>query len=262
MTMSIRRALILVAMISITACASPANSPAPTDPAPSATVAADATTPLPAASPAPTSGPTPLDQARYEIVGGDYRYDLTEPEVTMTVPDGWLLTETFPRHFGLRPTEFLAENSVRTWYDMRVASRDATCPEAQDPAFGHTAPDILEAFVTRPGVVATTPEPLDLGGLDGHWFDVRVDAAWSEPCPFTGDAPATTLFVHDEVPDENAFWGLAGLDERMRIFVIDDGAGSNILITIDAVDEATFDRLLAAAMPVIATFEFGSTASD
>jgi hypothetical protein len=35
----------------------------------------------------------------------------------------------------------------------------------------------------------------------------------------------------------------------VRIFVLDDEAGSNILITIDAVDEPLFDRLLAATLP-------------
>jgi hypothetical protein len=190
------------------------------------------------------------------LAPGSYRYSQRGPAVTFTVPTDWVLTEAMSRHFGLRPAAFVAENSVRIWYDMRVASRDPSCPETPDPAFGHTLAERLEAFRTRPGVVASAPEPIALGGLAGHWIDLRLDEAWTEPCPFTEGMAAATLFTDDLVPDDPAFWGFGGYDERMRIIVLDDGAGSAVLITVDAMDTGTFGSLVAAAMPVIETFEF------
>lgn len=213
----------------------------------------------PTASPAsPTSSARPAREVGRAgvLAPGSYRYSQRAPAVTFTVPKDWVLTESMALHFGLRPVAFVADNSVRTWYDMRVASRDPSCPEAPDPEFGHTAADLLDAFVGRPGVVSTAPEPITLGGLEGHWIDVRVDEAWTEPCPFTEGMAATTLFTDDRVPDDPAFWGLGGYDERMRMIVLDSGAGNSVLVTIDAVDETTFDDLLAASMPVIETFEF------
>jgi hypothetical protein len=260
MTMPVRRAFAtLLTALSIAGCA--AASPTPTEaPQRSSPPATAAATVVPSADPAPSaaaaSGPARLEGAAFAIVPGTYAYDLAAPAVTLAVPDGWLMTETFPRHFGLRPTGLPSENSLRTWYDMRVASRDPACPEAPDPAFGHTAADLLAAFTSRPGIVATAPEPVVIGGLAGHVIDVRLDEAWTEACPFTVGLPAATLFVDGDVPDENAFWGLGGTDERMRIYVLDDGAGSSVLITVDAVDATTLDVLVDAAEPVLASYDF------
>ncbi len=261
MTVFVQRARgTLAAALLFAGCAGVTPASAPTSAAPTSTVAPATVAPTTKtlASPttaATTAGPTRLATARFEIDQGSYIYDLAQPAVTFTVPEHWLMTETFPRHFGLRPDNFVAEDSIRTWYDMRIAAKDGACSEAPEPGLDHTAADLLADFIARPGLEATTPRPITLGGLGGHWVDLDLADGWTTPCPFTDGVAAVTLFVDDAVPDENAFWGVSG-PGRMRLFVLDDGVASNVLITIDSAGGASFDDLVAAAMPVIETFDF------
>lgn len=83
----------------------------------------------PAQSVAPTTPPSPAAAEPMRLTGiakrldaGAYVYDLSMPHVTLEVPPNWMLSEAMPRHFGLHRDDVLVDESVRVWFDMRIAS--------------------------------------------------------------------------------------------------------------------------------------------
>lgn len=260
MSMPVRRALSASAIaLSIVACAgTPASTPTrlPTTPAASTTPTASTST---ATSPTVAASLSIRRLAGFEqrLAAGTYEYRETAPSTSFTVADGWNVTWTMPRHFGLRPLAAASsDDTISVWYDMRLSATGPECAEEPLAGVGHTAADMVDGLTTRAGLVTTTPEPITVGGLDGQWFDVRLAHDWTIPCPFTDGVPSVTMFLDDEVPDEPAFWGVSGPDERLRFIVLDDGGGSNILLVVDATTPASFDALIDEAMPLFETFRF------
>lgn len=268
MTMPIRRALgALTCSLILGACAATSTPSAPSARPVAVGVASPSTpvtTPVPVATASASAVAAPSDAAPAvrrlagfgaPILAGDYEFRETEPNTRFTVGDGWSVAATMPRHFELRSALLPDDDMLTAWYDMRLSASGPECAEAPEPGAGHTAADIVTGFTTRDGVAATTPKPITVGGLQGQWFDLRLDPAWTTPCPFTDGVPSVPLFVDADVDGEPAFWGIS-TDERERMIVLDDGAGSNIIVMIDSTAGKTFDRLVDVSMPVIDSMQF------
>lgn len=224
--------------------------------------------PAPTASPSPSPSPSTdasapaslTDELWDQLDPGTYIHDRSDPAVTLDVPPKWWLTAVVPWGFGIRPEAYTVDEGFRVWYDMRATLDDPDCPEAADPTIGHDAADLIAEFTARPGIVATAPQPISIGGLDGQWTDLTLDPAWTGTCPFAPTVPAVTLFTDaDPASGEGTpFWGITGT-ERLRLIALDDTKGSNVMIVISGTDRDQFDALLPEAMPVIQTFEFATT---
>jgi len=221
--------------------------------------------PPPTASPSPSpsadpSAPTSLTHEPWdELDVGRYIHDQSDPAVTMDVPAGWWLTAEVPWGFGIRPEAYTVDEGFRVWYDMRATVHDPDCPEKADPSIGHEAADLVAEFVTRPEVVATVPQPISIGGLEGQWTDLSLEPDWTGTCPFDLTRPVVTLFT-DEDPSSGEgtpFWGISGT-ERLRVIALDDTKGSNVLIVLSAADAARFDAMVPEVISVIETFEFAT----
>ena len=212
--------------------------------------------PTPSLSPSPT--PVQLQTQEWEALpAGTYIHDRSTPAVTMEIPDGWWLTVEVAWGFGVRPEAYTVDEGSRVWYDMRATRNEPGCPEAADPAIGHKAADLIAEFTTRPGIVATEPRSITVGGLDGLWTDLTLGPTWTGACPFDPTRPAVTLFT-DEDPTSGGgtpFWGISG-SEHLRIIALEDGQGSNVMIVLSAGDGDRFDAMAPVVMPVIETFEF------
>ena len=226
-------------------------------------VGSPSASPIPSTSPSPSrsAAPSPVSltqQAWDELEAGTYVHDQSDPAVRLDLPAGWWLTVEIPWGFGVRPEAYTVDEGFRVWYDMRATRNEPDCPEAADPAIGHTAADLITEFTTRPGVVATEPRPISIGGLDGQWTDLTLDPDWTGTCPFAPTVRSVTLFT-DEDPtsgEGTPFWGISA-SERLRIIALDDTKGSNVMIVLSVTAGADrFDALVAEAMPVVESFEF------
>jgi hypothetical protein len=247
------RALVCAALLLAAAACSPATvsrSPAPATSA----VASQPATSSPSASASPVTA-TRLTGVAKKLDAGTYVFDNARPHVTMQVPRSWYLSEAMPRHFGLHPDDVLDAESVRVWYDMRVASGAQGCPEEPALGTGHRALDLVQAFTSDHRLVATTPKRVSLGGLQGNEISLGLAPDWKQSCPFTNGTPTVPLFLDDNVADEPAFWGVSG-PERLRLMVLDDGHGSNVLIMLDSTSGKTLDDLQATVRPVLDSFRF------
>jgi hypothetical protein len=245
------RALFPAALLLVIAGCAPASAPRSPAVAPSAASAPSAD---PTASPS-AAAPTRLTGVARRLSPGRYVYDMATPHVTLEVPANWYLSEAMPRHFGLHPGDVLVDEAVRTWFDMRVASTDPTCPEIPQSGIGHSATDLVAAFTSDPRLRTSRPAPISIGGLEGQVVDIGLAVDWTASCPFSDGVPSVPLFLDDDVVDEPAFWGVSG-PERLRLMVLHDGRGSNVVIMLDSTNGATLDELEATVRPVLDTFRF------
>ena len=67
--------------------------------------------------------------------------------------------------------------------------------------------------------------------------------------------PGVPLFLDDNVEGEPAFWGVSG-PERLRLMILDDGHGSNVIVMLDSTSGKTLADLESTVKPVLDTFRF------
>lgn len=246
------RTVVCAALLSVVAACSPApanvSSRASTSPPAAVSIA-------PSTSAWARESATRLAGYARKLDAGTYVFDNATPNVTMRVPAEWYLSEAMPRHFGLHPDDVLEAESVRVWYDMRVASGARDCPEEPALGPGHRALDLVQAYESDDRLVTTTPQRVSVGGLQGSVISVGVAPGWKQDCPFMKGVPSVPLFLDDNVADEPAFWGVSG-PERLRLMILDDGRGSNVIVMLDSASGKTLDDLQSTAQPVLDTFRF------
>ena len=185
------------------------------------------------------------------LAAGRYAYPYSDPPFTFTVPTGWTLDEG--RAF--RRTDGPIGDVVKFWGSMRIAAKDAACTEAPEPGIGHTAAALVADMDANPGLAATAPRSISVGGLNGQMIDVATAPGWTRPCPFSG-GKRSVMLITDVDPASGPFWGVGDRD-KIRVIALDIGGGENFVITIDSANGATFESTVAAAMPVIESTAFG-----
>jgi hypothetical protein len=192
------------------------------------------------------------------VDAGTYGFTANGGSTTFTLPAGWSVPLVGHLDFALAPVGAGPDDAIRVLYDMRISRKDVVCSEQPEPGIEGTAEAMIGDLVARPGLVASEPVPVTIGGLDGLQVDLAMAADHTADCPFDPGVPSIPLIV-DTVPSIGPFFGIGGPGERIRLIVLDrtDGQnGENVVLLIDAVDPAAFDALVAEAMPVIETFHF------
>jgi hypothetical protein len=177
-------------------------------------------------------------------------------QLRYTVPAGWANGDDFPTDYNLMPAaDYAGAAGVPDgpayhgiYFFARPAAQadTATCANALAPGIGQ-APAALAAWVAgRPGVVATKPTPITIGGYPGTMVDVHMAPSRTQICP--GDTfPSQPLLMG---------WGVAG-GELQRYLFVDIGGGTTVAIIVDDNSRPSrFAELVAQAMPIIATFTF------
>jgi hypothetical protein len=177
-------------------------------------------------------------------------------QLRYTLPAGWANGDDFPDDYNLMPaadyagaagvTDGSAYHGIYLFARPAPQADTASCADALAPGIGQT-PDALAAWVAgRPGVVATTPTPLTVGGDPGMMVDVHLAPSRTKMCP--GDTfPSQPLLIG---------WGVRP-GELQRYIFLDVGGGRTVAIFIDDTSTPSrFTDLVAQAMPIIATFQF------
>lgn len=186
-------------------------------------------------------------------------------QLRYTVPAGWANQSDYPPNYTLMPAVDYAgaagDPNGSTSHGIYLFARPAawadtaTCANKVAPGIGQT-PAALAAWVaSRPGVVATKPAPITVGGYPGLMLDIHLAPSWTRACP--GDTfPSAPLLLNVSGSPSDWNWGIAGT-EQQRLILVDIGGGKTVAIIVD--DHSTpsrFDQLVAQAMPIIATFQF------
>ena len=168
------------------------------------------------------------------------------------VPDGWENTADYPEFYDLKRSEDPDGAGVFIVTDVVAISATEPCLDEPDPAVGRSVDELVAWLMQLDGVVASTPEPVTIGGLNGYRVDVSMDPAWTMTCPFSQGEPARPLFTDGSGGDFH--WGL-GPEIRERNYLLDSGNGWTMLIDIEAQGDA-FDAFVDEADAVVNSMVF------
>ena len=174
------------------------------------------------------------------MAAGPQSSSLFEPRITLTVPAGWANHADSHGEYVLLPPGShpgADEGAARDWiaFEVNVTFNPEGCPP--QPAFdeGATAADIANWMAARANLVTTTPQPVNVGGLDGLVLDVRLsDNATVECFPRPG-----VFLVHGLGASDGYDQGI-GPGVAMRFYFFDHG-DDVLMIEID--DVSGGDRL-------------------
>jgi hypothetical protein len=223
--------------------------PSPTAPtasvSPASTASAVAASrPAPSMVPPPCFGPCPA---------GTHRSARFQPSLTYTIPDGWFTSD--------QPTEYVfqvsdqALDGIYLFRDPRAHSQAPDCPQTADLTIGTSAKELTDWIAALPGLTATPPKAVTVGGLPGYTLDVRVAPSWKHACPYSDGEPVVPLIV-DGGPNYELDWNVGATG--VRIWVLDAGAGGRIWIDVEAGDRLTFAEIVERAIPIIESLEFST----
>jgi hypothetical protein len=188
-----------------------------------------------------------------------------------TVPDGWANSGDWPSNFALEPADIVAGNPASgdptTWHGIYVRTRaaaavqDDQCTDAEQPGVPRTLDGLTAFLQERPGLVASAPTELTIGGYRATMTDISIAADWTATCPDApGGHPVVTLFREaDEPVGQGWVWGIGwpGNTDRQRLVLVELSPDNVLLIGIeDTSSPSRFDELIAEAMPIVESLEF------
>jgi hypothetical protein len=187
-------------------------------------------------------------------------------QLRYTVSDGWANSDDWPSQYRLIPSSAYALDDgggLETWHGIHVLARpeamfqDEGCTNGPAAGVGRTLGDLTAWVSGHPGLDATVPEDITIGGHPATMVDIAVAADWTQTCPdVPGGAPVVDLFREARDGDPQWNWGI-GTTERQRVILVELAPDNVLLIAIDdASSPSRSDELVAAAMPIVDSFEF------
>jgi len=182
---------------------------------------------------------------------GTYRSQAFQPPLTFTLPDGWWIPSDTADYLALQP---VASDlvGIHVFRDPSAASQDAACPDMPEPGVGKLSTDLSSWIRGRPGFVTSNPRLAEVGGLRGIELDVAIVAGWTASCSFANGLPTVPLFVG---PGASYRWVVAG-SERLSLSLLDVPGGGTVVVDIDAFDGSLMDTLVSEATPIVQSFSF------
>jgi hypothetical protein len=203
-------------------------------------------------------------------LGEDWRADLGT--LTWTAPAGWAGTDDWPANYGVMPADAYAEfwssdtqdpvwpDTVMVWARPAIVEGDA-CSFEHAIGGGRSPEELATALAAVPGIEATTPEPIDIGGRAGVTLDIRIADGWTGTCPDILDGRPFVPALAEHTEDGYRI-GLGGQDptvagrDPQRVIFLDIGAGDVVAITIGSLTDDGFAAFADEAMPIVESFRF------
>lgn len=189
---------------------------------------------------------------------GTYTTKVFTPPITYTVTEGWGNWEDLAGNVLLVPPgQDLAgvNGGVSDFIGIYrgVAAAAADCQVAPQPGVGSSAQELADWLGTRPGLNASEPMPVVIGGLTGIVLDVTMAEDWTGSCSFaearerllplivgTGPAPVQRILK-------------ASFTARLYLFDLADG--NMVIVVADHPDD---DLGVDDYAVIIGSFRFGT----
>ncbi len=252
-----------------------------------------ASPPSPSASPAMSPaepGSSPLDQTgcnhlftlvysdvdcgRDLTVGRQASSSFVHP-FAYTVPAGWAASWDTPKGYSLeRQSDYIGEGEFRSanvgptvyvFPDPEAAVQDGSCDVTTQPGIGSSTGALADWVANRPGILASKPVDIAIGGLTGRMVDVQEASTFARLCsPLDGWGDRQSMAIRYIALIRGAGPGGSvqrpmGVGcrrpQRQRYIFLDLGSGKTVAIVLDATSKA-FDKLVADAMPIVRSMTF------
>ena len=165
------------------------------------------------------------------------------PGSTFSVPDGWVNSGDAAGYYELFPdtpanqAEFARSEGFAQSILMGPHSSPYFACESLENNRGETAAEMVAALVANEFLATTGLVDVEIGGLTGNQFDVRVNPDWTGSCP--GDPPGLNL-----------------KDMRTRGFLLDAPGRGVIVVFVGSMYSADSEAFLAEAIPIVQSFQF------
>lgn len=183
--------------------------------------------------------------------------------LTYTVPDGWANSADFPERFSLTPSadyalaEVGAEDGahrIDLHRQYAASAQNADCTSEELTSVPRTVNGLVNWIHGLPSLTSSAPTAITIDGHAGQWLDVGVSPSWKASCP--GETKPIALFLTEtgSSPAGDSFAIVAG--DRVRLIFLDLGDGDIVMVDIYGPDVASFDGLVAQALPIIQSFHF------
>jgi hypothetical protein len=231
-------------------------------------VATAVPTPSPSASsagvsPSPTASAVQCDDPAFTCAGplsaGTHSSTAFQPAITFTLPAGYSNSLDRARAYTLHPPGDVFFFQVVSEVD--IPAQNADCSAEQKPGVGNTVDDWVQFLTKHPGLVASTPTPVSVGGFDGMSLSFHVRETWTARCP-NSIGPAVMLVTDTANPPDRVYW----IDDQYTTFNILDVAGTTVIVRLESgPSPAANTRDQATVEPIIASMRFspsGPAASD
>ena len=186
----------------------------------------------------------------------------TSGRFAYTVPAGWGERDCgTPSCVLLERANAPAQVLISVYPDVVPQSVADSCFDA--PSIERTPAEIVQRLTTVPALEVTPSTPVEIGGLRGVMVDLSVAQVAQVTCRYPKATYPQTPDILNGPPvsfsllgtfDGAADVGMGGAG-RSRYFLLDHGDGRSLLIAVEA-DMATWDSVLADAMPIINSFQF------
>ena len=167
---------------------------------------------------------------------------------SFTTPVGWAWNGE-AREYTISPdlrSEGSRSRVVSVWLDP-IPARDV-CPPEQAPGVGRSADAIATWLQNHPGLDSSSRTPVRIGGLDGLTIDFRKTTTTAGGC--TPEQVVVFLLNSDSV----TWW--PSNETNNRLTLLDASNDQVIAINISSNDPGGYATFLAAATPIVESFDF------
>jgi hypothetical protein len=188
--------------------------------------------------------------------------------LSYTVAEGWKVKQDEAAVFVMDHFLEAAQGQTPTatflalFVQPRMAAEledGAPCgPSGYAPGVGSAVNDLVAAIRARPGVVATAPTAVTIGGYDGQMLDLRLAASWTRGCMEAGGPIVGVTILQQAGSGMGPLVGI-GPDHPARLILLDITQGRTMAIVIfdlEPTQPAQFEAHVAEVMPIIESFEF------
>jgi hypothetical protein len=187
----------------------------------------------------PPQCPNPEGQACLgELAPGHYTTTVFTPTLTYTVPVDWSNLEDTPGNFLLVPPRGNLPGVNKDTSDFIGVYSSIAAP---DGCQFHGAPEVKRSvsgiagwMARNPGLAITNRHDVNIGGLEGVVFDIKMANGWTKTCPYLRQEPLVPLIVGV---------GLSGLEHAIlpqsstRLYLLDNSMGGVLAIEVVNVQE-------------------------
>jgi len=192
-----------------------------------------------------------------QLLAGAYRSAFFEPAIDFEITSpGW--TWFYSGSFGM-----LADRSHEDLYsadgvyflrDPAIASQD--CEETEEPGVGTSVDDLVAWLDASPGLSASEPVPVTVGGLEGMRLDIELDPEWKRTCFYSDGLPVVPL-IFNGAKIGGYSWAMLP-DQSMRWYVLDSGDGVMIVDIEDGPGGVSRDELIRTGSGIVESLVFSS----
>jgi hypothetical protein len=227
-------------------------------PTPTASLSPSSTPSAPAAlSPSPSGAFVSCDESDNgcagDLTAGEHTTAAFSPKLTYTIPSGWRNTLDKDRAYTWHPPGYTFLFQIAS--QVAIPAQNARCSAERKVGVGNAVADWISFLTKHPGLGATTPKPVTIGGYAGMSLMFHVNTAWTATCP-NSIGPAVVIMTDSGTTPDRVVW----VDDQYTTFDILDVAGKTVIVRVESGPSSGANQAdMTHVQPIIDSFRFTPT---